>query len=64
MDSQKKPVVTAHPQSVSPTELEEKIRLRAYQIYENRGHENGHDVEDWLQAEAELIPERTRTVAA
>jgi hypothetical protein len=34
--------------------LEEKIRTRAYQLYEARGHEDGHDWEDWLSAEAEI----------
>ena len=34
---------------------EEYIRLRAYQLFEERGYEHGHDLEDWLQAEAEII---------
>jgi hypothetical protein len=54
MPGEKKPVATAHPQEIPQTELEENIRCRAYDLYENRGRENGHDVEDWLQAEAEL----------
>ena len=33
---------------------EERIRQRAYQLYEQRGCEHGHDVEDWLMAEREL----------
>jgi len=32
----------------------EKIRQRAYELYEARGREDGHEVEDWLQAEAEV----------
>lgn len=32
----------------------EQIRRRAYELYESRGQENGRDVEDWLQAEAEI----------
>jgi hypothetical protein len=35
---------------------EEEIRARAYQIYLERGDAPGSDVEDWLQAEAELQP--------
>ena len=46
-----------------PTSLEEQIRRRAYELYEARGHEDGHDLEDWLQAEAE-ITSRTATTAA
>lgn len=34
---------------------EELIRERAYQLYERRGREDGHDVEDWLEAEAEIL---------
>ena len=30
------------------------IALRAYHLYLARGCEDGHDVEDWLQAEREL----------
>ena len=32
----------------------EEIELRAYQIYIERGCADGHDVDDWLQAEHEL----------
>jgi len=35
--------------------LEEQIRLRAYELYEARGREDGHDVDDWRQAEAEIF---------
>jgi hypothetical protein len=49
-------------------DLEERIRARAYELYELRGREDGHDVEDWLRAEAETrleaAPERTQAVAA
>ncbi|WP_041855723.1 DUF2934 domain-containing protein [Candidatus Korobacter versatilis] len=34
---------------------EEYVRLRAYQLFELRGCEHGHDVEDWLHAEAEIM---------
>ncbi len=34
--------------------LEENIRCRAYELYEQRGREDGHAVDDWLRAEAEL----------
>lgn len=41
-------------QETDPTELQEQIRRRAYEIYEQRNRTAGHDLEDWLQAEAEL----------
>jgi hypothetical protein len=34
--------------------VEEQIRCRAYQLYEDRGREDGHDLEDWIRAEAEI----------
>ena len=39
---------------------EEQIRRRAYELYEARGRENGHDLDDWFEAEAEITgrPER------
>ena len=37
-------------------DLQERVRRRAYDLYERRGREEGHDVEDWLQAEAEIVP--------
>ena len=35
-------------------ELQDQIRARAFQLYEQRGRNDGHDLDDWLQAEAEL----------
>jgi len=39
-------------------DTEEKIRLRAYQLYEERGKIEGHALDDWLQAEAEILRRR------
>jgi hypothetical protein len=39
----------------------EEIELRAFQIYVERGSADGHDVEDWLQAERELSGRYQRT---
>jgi hypothetical protein len=33
----------------------EQIEKRAYELYLERGGEDGHDFEDWLAAERELI---------
>jgi hypothetical protein len=45
---------------------QEKVRCRAYQIYEQRGSEDGHELDDWLQAELDMVPQVTRrkTMAA
>jgi hypothetical protein len=45
----------------------QEIRVRAYELFEQRGREPGRDLDDWLQAEAELVmPTRSqiRGVAA
>lgn len=34
-------------------ELQDEIRVRAYQLYDQRGRDDGHSLDDWLQAEAE-----------
>jgi hypothetical protein len=41
--------------------LQEQIRLRAYGLYEQRGRE-GHELDDWLQAESEVTRQRAKTV--
>ena len=53
-------------------DLEFQIRQRAFELYEARGREDGHEVEDWLRAEEELtetaevrLPEKkVRPIAA
>lgn len=36
----------------------DEISVRAYELYEQRGGEHGHDWDDWLEAERELQEER------
>ena len=48
----------------SAPDLQEQIRRRAYELYEERGRYDGHDVEDWLQAESEMTKQKAKTVAA
>ncbi len=43
----------AHMGSLELTE--EIIRMRAYELFEQRGQQHGYDLEDWLQAEAEVV---------
>ncbi|MBZ5512186.1 MAG: DUF2934 domain-containing protein [Acidobacteriia bacterium] len=47
-----------------PTQLEKQIRLRAYALYESRGCEVGHELDDWLQAEAEILGRQEGASAA
>ncbi len=41
----------------------EQIEARAYELYLERGREDGHDVEDWLAAEVELTRRRDEVEA-
>jgi hypothetical protein len=34
--------------------IEQQIRQRAYELYEQHGRKEGHDLDDWLRAELEL----------
>jgi len=47
-----------------PQNLEEQIRHRAYELYEERGREDGHDFDDWLRAEEQVTQQKARIVAA
>lgn len=49
----------AQPAENHPTH--EEVELRAYQIYVERGGTHGQDVDDWLQAERELIAKHADT---
>jgi hypothetical protein len=42
----------------------EAIRRPAFQIYQQRGMKDGLDVEDWLQAETELLDSERGSSAA
>jgi Protein of unknown function (DUF2934) len=44
--------------------LADRIRRRAYELYEERGREEGREVEDWLRAEAEVNSRKVRAVTA
>lgn len=52
------------PTPEAPSELQEQIRLRAYELYEQRGGEDGRELDDWLQAEAEVTQSMAKAKAA
>jgi len=58
---EKKPAIS---ELDEPDTLEDKIRARAYELYEERGKEDGHDLDDWLKAEAEYAVSKYRRTAA
>ena len=42
----------------------EQVRRRAYELYEARGREDGHDMDDWLRAEPEIAQQQSKALAA
>jgi len=38
--------------------IQDQIRDRAYELYLQRGCRDGHDMEDWLDAEFEMLSNR------
>ena len=52
------------PMNTQTQNLEEQIRQLAYELYEVRGREDGHELDDWLLAEKEITQQKTRTIAA
>jgi hypothetical protein len=59
--SRMKTRVTAAARNAKPTGTQPAstsdgdVARRAYEIYLARGREHGHDIDDWLQAERELV---------
>ncbi len=43
-----------------PDQVQPMIAQRAYELYEQRGHTHGHDLEDWLEAERQILNEARR----
>ena len=35
--------------------IEEQIRRRAYELYVQRGNQSGSELDDWIQAEEEIL---------
>jgi hypothetical protein len=44
--------------------LEEQIQRRAYELYVERGNQSGSEVDDWLQAETEILERQEQGFAA
>lgn len=38
-------------------ELHERIARKAFELYQERGCQDGHDCEDWLEAETRVLSE-------
>ena len=49
--------------SIEPSTVEERIRLAAYRRAEQRGFEPGHELKDWLAAEAIVVAQSLQSVS-
>ncbi len=47
--------------NVVPINLEDEIRRRAYELYEQRNGAPGSEQEDWLRAESEVLARYQQT---
>lgn len=46
------------PAETAPREIlsvKERIQRRAYELYVQRGHQTGQELDDWVQAEREIL---------
>ena len=61
IDTAKPPVAAKSINAIgAPQDALEQIRRRAYELYEQRGRQDGFHEQDWLQAETEILS-RSRT---
>ena len=42
--------------------IEDRVRRRAYELYVQRGNASGSEVDDWLQAEQEILDAQDREI--
>jgi hypothetical protein len=64
---QEKSVQRQSPPKPAPgntNDIEELVRRRAYEIYEQRGSAGGSEIDDWLQAEADILNDEGLNKAA
>ena len=47
----------------APDRILQRIQARAYELYEERGRQDGHAEEDWIQAEQEVLTKTGRAAA-
>jgi Protein of unknown function (DUF2934) len=47
-----------------PQEVEHQIRQRAYELYEEGGKQDGHELDNWLRAKEEITGKKARSASA
>ncbi len=55
------PATALNAREIDFTPSPDEVARRAYFTYLNQGSRDGHEVQHWLAAEADLIAERNRT---
>lgn len=54
----KRSPLAASPQSIElPDGMRSQIMKKAFELWQERGYRDGHDLEDWLDAEAIVMEE-------
>jgi H+-transporting ATPase len=46
--------------AMNPADIKAQIARRAYELYEQHGHQDGHAAEDWLEAERQIRRDQPR----
>jgi hypothetical protein len=58
MKSSMRNPLAASPQAIElPNGMRERISNKAFELWQERGYRDGHDLEDWLDAEAIVMEE-------
>lgn len=56
---------SSNDETIGSVDVSELIAKRAHEIFQSRGGEHGHDLDDWLQAEQEVrSPLRSETLVS
>ena len=63
MTAKSKAMQPRSPKPAQSSKTEERIRRRAYELYEQRGKVDGFALDDWLQAELEISSTRKQPKA-
>ena len=64
IDTAKPPIAAKSANAIgTPQDTLEQIRRRAYELFEQRGRQDGFHEQDWLQAESEILSRRTSRTA-
>ena len=63
-ETQNRGVAQAEQRIQVDVRMEEEIRIRAYELFEQRGRQEGFHDEDWARAEAEILAKYRRDKSA